>query len=128
LTNRYRCPDGKRLNTLREAIAYLAKAIPKSERNMADNAGADRRHEGIEPPRRARVRQGPSLGTSVDANVAAFHPPKLLELRPERGQVVLKFGGGLSVRHEHANAFYLRWLLLCTRRERQGNRSLRSAE
>ncbi|MEH2562081.1 hypothetical protein [Bradyrhizobium sp. AZCC 2289] len=27
-------PDGTRLNTLREAIAYLAKAIPKSERNM----------------------------------------------------------------------------------------------
>lgn len=27
-------PDGTRLNTLREAIAYLAKAAPKSERNM----------------------------------------------------------------------------------------------
>lgn len=27
-------PDGKRLNTLREAVAYLAKTVPKSERNM----------------------------------------------------------------------------------------------
>jgi hypothetical protein len=27
-------PDGKRLNTLREAIAYLAKAVPKAERDM----------------------------------------------------------------------------------------------
>jgi len=27
-------PDGTRLNTLREAVAYLAKTIPKSERNM----------------------------------------------------------------------------------------------
>jgi hypothetical protein len=27
-------PDGTRLNTLREAIAYLATAVPKSERNM----------------------------------------------------------------------------------------------
>ncbi len=27
-------PDGKRLNTLRDAIAYLAKAVPKSERDM----------------------------------------------------------------------------------------------
>ena len=27
-------PDGTRLNTLREAIAYLAKIVPKSERNM----------------------------------------------------------------------------------------------
>jgi hypothetical protein len=28
-------PDGKRLNTLREAVAYLAKAVPKSERDMS---------------------------------------------------------------------------------------------
>ena len=27
-------PDGTQLNTLREAIAYLAKAVPKSERDM----------------------------------------------------------------------------------------------
>ncbi len=27
-------PDGTSLNTLREAVAYLAKTIPKSERNM----------------------------------------------------------------------------------------------
>jgi hypothetical protein len=27
-------PDGGRLNTLREAVAYLAKPVPKSERNM----------------------------------------------------------------------------------------------
>jgi hypothetical protein len=27
-------PDGTRLNTLREAVAYLAKTVPKSERNM----------------------------------------------------------------------------------------------
>ena len=27
-------PDGKRLNTLREAVAYLAKTVPKSERSM----------------------------------------------------------------------------------------------
>jgi hypothetical protein len=25
-------PDGTRLNTLREAVAYLAKTVPKSER------------------------------------------------------------------------------------------------
>src|SRR5437588_12474450 len=28
-------PDGTRLNTLREAVAYLAKTIPKSERDMS---------------------------------------------------------------------------------------------
>jgi hypothetical protein len=27
-------PDGKRLNTLGEAVAYLAKAVPKSELDM----------------------------------------------------------------------------------------------
>jgi hypothetical protein len=27
-------PDGTQLNTLREAIAYLAKTVPKSEREM----------------------------------------------------------------------------------------------
>jgi hypothetical protein len=27
-------PDGARLNTLREAVAYLAKTVPKSERDM----------------------------------------------------------------------------------------------
>ena len=27
-------PDGTQLNTLREAIAYLAKTVPKSERDM----------------------------------------------------------------------------------------------
>ena len=27
-------PDGAQLHTLREAIAYLAKAVPKSERDM----------------------------------------------------------------------------------------------
>jgi len=27
-------PDGTRLNTLREAVAYLAKTVPKSERDM----------------------------------------------------------------------------------------------
>ena len=27
-------PDGKRLNTLREAVAYLAKTVRKSERSM----------------------------------------------------------------------------------------------
>jgi hypothetical protein len=27
-------PDGTQLNTLREAVAYLAKTVPKSERNM----------------------------------------------------------------------------------------------
>jgi hypothetical protein len=27
-------PDGKQLHTLREAVAYLAKTVPKSERNM----------------------------------------------------------------------------------------------
>jgi hypothetical protein len=27
-------PDGTRLNTLREAVAYLAKTVPKSERTM----------------------------------------------------------------------------------------------
>jgi hypothetical protein len=26
-------PDGTRLNTLREAVAYLAKTVPKSERD-----------------------------------------------------------------------------------------------
>jgi hypothetical protein len=28
-------PDGTQLNTLREAVAYLAKTVPKSERDMA---------------------------------------------------------------------------------------------
>jgi hypothetical protein len=28
-------PDGTRLNTLREAVAYLAKTVPKSEREIA---------------------------------------------------------------------------------------------
>jgi hypothetical protein len=27
-------PDGTRLNTLREAVAYLAKTVPRSERDM----------------------------------------------------------------------------------------------
>ena len=27
-------PDGTRLNTLREAVAYLAKTVPKSERDL----------------------------------------------------------------------------------------------
>ena len=27
-------PDGKQLRTLREAVAYLAKTVPKSERDM----------------------------------------------------------------------------------------------
>jgi len=27
-------PDGTQLNTLREAVAYLAKTVPKSERDM----------------------------------------------------------------------------------------------
>jgi hypothetical protein len=27
-------PDGKRLYTLREAVAYLAKTVPKSERDL----------------------------------------------------------------------------------------------
>ena len=27
-------PDGTRLNTLREAVAYLAETVPKSERDM----------------------------------------------------------------------------------------------
>jgi hypothetical protein len=27
-------PDGTRLNTLKKAVAYLAKTIPKSERSM----------------------------------------------------------------------------------------------
>jgi hypothetical protein len=27
-------PDGAQLNTLHEAVAYLAKTVPKSERNM----------------------------------------------------------------------------------------------
>jgi len=27
-------PDGTHLNTLREAVAYLAKTVPKSERDM----------------------------------------------------------------------------------------------
>jgi hypothetical protein len=27
-------PDGTRLNTLHEAVAYLAKSVPKSEQNM----------------------------------------------------------------------------------------------
>ena len=27
-------PDGTRLNTLREAVTYVAKTVPKSERDM----------------------------------------------------------------------------------------------
>jgi hypothetical protein len=27
-------PDGKRLHTLREAVAYLAKTVPKAERDL----------------------------------------------------------------------------------------------
>jgi len=27
-------PDGQHVNTLREAVAYLAKTVPKSERDM----------------------------------------------------------------------------------------------
>jgi hypothetical protein len=29
-----KAPDGTRFNTLREAVAYLAKTVPKSERDM----------------------------------------------------------------------------------------------
>ncbi|MBR1302172.1 hypothetical protein [Bradyrhizobium sp. AUGA SZCCT0042] len=60
-------PDGTRLNTLREAVAYLAKTVPKSERDMPavdgsrdaylrgrarpwlDVFGANGRHEGAAP-------------------------------------------------------------------------------
>jgi hypothetical protein len=36
-------PDGTRLNTLREAVAYLAKTVPKSERDMLAIATRDSR-------------------------------------------------------------------------------------
>jgi len=66
-------PNGKKLLTLKDAIAWLAKEIPKSEHGMkrvqaaahcvteaatlrrADDVCADRHHAGIEPSPRSRV-------------------------------------------------------------------------
>jgi hypothetical protein len=77
-------PRGRQLVTLEDAGKYITK-LPKAEHEapeMAnrdgsadacreaqwpDNDGAHRRHESVEPPRRARVQprpEGPALGTA----------------------------------------------------------------
>ena len=73
-------PNGKKLLTLKDAIAWLAKEIPKSEHGMkrvqaaahcvteaatlrrADDVCADRHHAGIDPSPRSRV-QSEAIGT-----------------------------------------------------------------
>jgi hypothetical protein len=41
-------PDGTQLNTLREAVSYLARTVPKSERDMpAITTAAERPKNGM---------------------------------------------------------------------------------